>query len=448
MVCHGELAKLKPHPRYLTHFYLMMSAGGALGGLFVGVIAPQFFNSYYEMPISLVACGALAVLALREFPDPEWFENLLPGTRYLSLVAFVGLGSYAIYGVHNTILEPVYFVWNLFKKDGLVPDEVDKYALAAGLLVVSALALAIMRGDIRLRWARRWRHWAAFGAELTVLALAGYIGYQTHEASSGYRLVERNFYGGLKVRDSGAGGSYNEAVRTLTHGTINHGEQYLSPLRRRQPTTYYGPKTGVGLAILDKQNSGPIRVGVIGLGTGTLAAYGREGDYYRFYELNPLVERIANTEFHYLPDCKAKHDVAIGDARLSLEREAPENFDVLAVDAFSSDSIPVHLLTREAMQLYFRHLKPNGILAVHISNRYLDLEPVVQGEADALGKMARLVDTDDDSETGVFAASWVLVAAPAPGLPQSLIDESTKIETTRKIRLWTDDYSNLFQILK
>jgi SAM-dependent methyltransferase len=448
MVCHGELAKLKPHPQYLTHFYLMMSAGGALGGLFVGVIAPQFFNSYYEMPISLVACGVLAVLALREFPDPEWFENLLPATRYLSLVAFVGLGSYAIYGVHTTVLEPVYFVWNLFKKGDLVPDEVDRYALAAGLVVVSALALAIMRGDARLRWARRWSHWAAFVTELTVLALAGYIGYQTHEASSGYRLVERNFYGGLKVRDSGAGGSYNEAVRTLTHGTINHGEQFLAPSRRRQPTTYYGPKTGVGLAILEKQNSGPIRVGVIGLGTGTLAAYGRQGDYYRFYELNPLVQRIATTEFHYLPDCPAKHDVAIGDARLSLEREAPENFDVLAVDAFSSDSIPVHLLTREAMQLYFRHLKPNGILAVHISNRYLDLEPVVQGEAEHLGKVARLVDTDDDSETGVFAASWVLVTAPTPGLPQFLIDQSAKIETTRKVRLWTDDYSNLFQILK
>src|SRR5262249_28050591 len=148
------------------------------------------------------------------------------------------------------------------------------------------------------------------------------------------------------------------------------------------PTTYYGPNTGVGVAIRSKQKTGrAIRVGVIGLGTGTVAAYGRLGDYYRYYEINPLVLNLARTQFFFLPDCKAKLDVAMGDARLSLERElaqgSPENFDVLAVDAFSSDSIPVHLLTREAMLLYFRHLRDDGILAVHISNRYLNLQPVL-----------------------------------------------------------------------
>src|SRR6185503_13323463 len=156
-----------------------------------------------------------------------------------------------------------------------------------------------------------------------------------------------------------------------------------------------GPSTGVGVAMSEKMKSGAaLRVGVIGLGTGTMAAYGREGDYYRFYEINPLVPGIARTQFSYLNDSPAKIEIAMGDARLSLEREEPENFDVLAVDAFSSDSIPVHLLTKQAMDLFFRHLKPDGILAVHISNRYLDLQPVIRGESQATGKLARLVDTE------------------------------------------------------
>ncbi|MBZ5584273.1 MAG: fused MFS/spermidine synthase, partial [Acidobacteriia bacterium] len=287
-----------------------------------------------------------------------------------------------------------------------------------------------------------------------VLLLAGYIGYQTREASAGYRVMVRNFYGGLKVRDSGPA-SELDATRTLTHGTINHGEQFLNFARRDLPTTYYGPNTGVGLAIREKQKSGSIRVGVIGLGTGTLASYGRPGDYYRFYEINPLVLRMsepaqpnATPQFTFLADCKAKHEVAMGDARLSLEREAPENFDVLAVDAFSSDSIPVHLLTKEAMQLFFRHLKPDGILAVHISNRYLDLGPVVEGESKALGKLARLVDTDDDEAQDVFGASWVLVTSPEPGFDGEIGAASAAVKSDRKVRLWTDDYSNLFQILK
>jgi hypothetical protein len=246
-----------------------------------------------------------------------------------------------------------------------------------------------------------------------------------------------------------------DATRGLTHGTINHGEQYLNPARQMLPTTYYGPNTGIGLAIRSKQKNGPIRVGVIGLGTGTTTAYGRAGDYYRVYEINPLVLHLsvpesptAIPEFKFLRYCPAKHDVAMGDARLSLEREQPENFDVLAVDAFSSDSIPVHLLTFEAMKLFFHHLKPDGILAVHISNRFLDLEPVVLGESQALNKVARTVDTDDDASQDVFAATWVLVNTPPYEFDQTIVDASQPAQATRKVRLWTDDYSNLFQILK
>jgi hypothetical protein len=160
------------------------------------------------------------------------------------------------------------------------------------------------------------------------------------------------------------------------------------------------------------------------------------------------VPPITKGQFFFVPMCAAKLEIAMGDARLSLEKEAPENFDVLAVDAFSSDAIPVHLLTKEAMQLYFRHLKADGILAVHVSNRYLDLQPVVLGEATALGKLARVVDTDDDETEDIFGATWVLVTSPDTGFDDVETKNSAEIESKTKIRLWTDDYSNLFQILK
>src|ERR1035437_7133721 len=367
MVCHGELARLKPDPRYLTHFYVMIAAGGALGGLLVGLVAPHLFNALYEMPLGLVACAVLVVWVLRQ--------------------------------------------------------------------------------DAELKWFQRWRQPVPIVAAVLTVALAVFVGLQIRNSVRGSRELVRNFYGGLKVRDNGPA-TQLDATRTLTHGTINHGEQFLNPARRDLPTTYYGPDTGVGLAIRERGKTRAIRVGVIGLGTGTIAAYGRLGDYYRFYEINPLVLRLAHTEFSFLPDCKAKVDVAMGDARLSLERESPENFDVLAVDAFSSDSIPVHLLTLEAMELYFRHLRPDGVLAVHISNRYLDLEPVLAGETRATGKVARLVDTDDDDTQDVFGATWVLITSPASGFHGEELKNSTEIESKRTVRLWTDDYSNLFRILK
>ncbi len=369
MVLHGELARLKPDPKYLTHFYLMMSAGGALGGLLVALLAPHFLNALYEMPVSLVLCAALVAYVLRQ--------------------------------------------------------------------------------DVELKWVRRWPG-VVVSAVLT-LAIAGYVGWQIKQMVSGSRVLVRNFYGGLKVKDSGTPGSL-EATRTLTHGTINHGEEYLNIARRDLPTTYYGPNTGVGLAIRDKQQAGAVRIGVIGLGTGTTAAYGRLGDYIRYYEINPLVLELARKEFFFLADCKAKLDVAMGDARLSLEQELKDghaqNFDVLAVDAFSSDSIPVHLLTKEAMDLYFRHLRPDGILAVHISNRYLNLQPVLEGEVHATQKIARVVDTEDDDTQDVFGATWVLITSPATGFKGDLLSNSAPLDSKRTVRLWTDDYSNLFKILK
>jgi len=427
MVCHGELARLKPHARYLTHFYLMVSAGGAAGGLLVGLAAPLFFNAYYELPIALVATPALAVTALRAHPDAPWQHRLLPAPRYLVAVVACAAAGWAAFPSQHSIAIPV---------------------------IGSALALSVLRGDWKFRWARRAKGRAAFLAELAALLLAGYVGFETHYGASGTRLMVRNFYGGLRVHDWDPPTDW-AATRSLTVGTINHGEQFLSAVRRDLPTTYFGPNSGIGLALRAKQKTGPIRVGVIGLGTGTIAAYGRLGDYYRYYEINPLVLQLsrpepatASTQFTFLADCQARHDVVLGDGRLSLEREAPQNFDVLAVDAFSSESVPVHLLTREALELYFRHLKPDGILAVNISNRFIDLEPLVDGQCRTLGKTDRLVDSEDDDSQDLFPAMWMLATSPASGFDKLILDGSAEVKPGRRIKLWTDDYSNLFQILR
>jgi hypothetical protein len=368
MVCHGELARLKPDPKYLTHFYLTVAAGGALGGIFVGLIAPHIFKSFYELQLGLVLCPVLILFALSLDPETvRWFR----GRR-------------------------------------------------------TVLPLA--------------------GAAATVY-MAVYMGQDILMQATGSRVLVRNFYGALRVRDTGPDNELS-TVRQLTNGTINHGEEYVNVARRRLPTTYYGPNTGVGIAIREKQKQGAIRVGVVGLGTGTLAAYGRLGDYYRYYEINPLVPPITKGQFYFVPYCPAKLEIAMGDARLSLEREAPENFDLLVVDAFSSDAIPVHLLTEEAMALFFRHLRPTGVLAVHISNRYLDLQPVVEGEASVLGKLTRTIDTEDDPAVDVFSSTWVLVYGADSGFNPPEFFNSADIKSRRKVRLWTDDYSNLFQIVK
>jgi spermidine synthase len=368
MVCHGELARLKPDPKYLTHFYLTISAGGALGGIFVGLLAPHIFKSFYELPLGLVLCAVLVLLALSL--DPE---------------------------IHG--------------------------------------------------WFHGWRAIAPMAGAAATVYMGVYMGQQIQLQARDSRVRVRNFYGALRVRDDGPENGLN-TVRTLTNGTINHGEEYVNVAKRRMPTTYYGPQTGVGVAIREEQKKGAIRVGVVGLGTGTIASYGRLGDYYRYYEINPLVPPITRGQFYFVPDCPAKVEIAMGDARLSLEREAPENFDLLVVDAFSSDAIPVHLLTEEAMDLFFRHLRPDGVLAVHISNRYLDLQPVVEGEASVLGKLTRTIDTENDPAVDVFSSTWVLVYGPDSGFNPPEFFNSADIKSRRKVRLWTDDYSNLFQIVK
>jgi SAM-dependent methyltransferase len=366
MVCHGELARSKPDPRHLTGFYLMLALGGALGGVLVGLAAPQVFDDLYELPIGMCALSLLAMVALLR----------------------------------------------------------DRSSLLNG------------------RWATVTR--LVFFALIVGLGVALARTYWDNAADS--RLTSRNFYGVLNVRDSGEG---PEAMRVLAHGTIIHGKQFLEPDRRDWPTSYYGMTSGIGLAILDARSRGPLRVGVVGLGAGTLAAYGRSGDVFRFYDINPKVIELAHSEFSFLKDSPAQVEVALGDARLSLEREPDQNFDILALDAFSSDAIPVHLLTVEAFRVYLRHLKPGGLLAVHISNRYLDLVPVVQQAARHLSLEIRQVENDDDDDAGVYRSDWMLLSALPTAFEGNFLKEGAeKIDSEPSVRLWTDDYSDLYRILK
>ncbi len=361
MFCHGELYRARPAVRHLTAFYLTISAGGAIGGLLVAVVAPLAFNAYYELGLSLVALALLAAVR---------FAPVHPLARWASLAVLLAVAACAAYDGLR------------FQKDVLVS--------------------------------------------------------------------ERNFYGVIRVKEYGApGGGYH--LRRLVHGVIMHGEQDMTGDGRRKPTTYYQPGSGVGAALAAKQARGAIRVGVIGLGTGTLAAYGRKGDVYRFYDINPRVIAIARSEFTFLSDSEAAIEVALGDARLNLEREAPQGFDLLAVDAFSSDAIPVHLITREALGVYLRHMKPDGIIAFHVSNRFLNLVPVVARLANEHGAHVVLVsDKGKDGEDDHTTTDWVLVSRERKVLAAPEIEAVSPEEPEAQAgwRTWTDDYSNLVQILR
>jgi spermidine synthase len=272
-----------------------------------------------------------------------------------------------------------------------------------------------------------------------------------HAKGDGDRTLvrTRNFYGTLRVSEA-VSPPFTGPTRTLFHGTIIHGTQIFTDQLRNTPTTYYSHDSGVGLALDFCCADKPRRVGLIGLGAGTLATYGRAGDVFRFYDINPLVPQIARTWFSYLRESAATIEIVPGDARLSLAAEPPQRYDVLVVDAFSGDAIPVHLLTSQALELYKRHLAPGGIIAFHISNRYLDLGPVVQQEAKHAGLQAAWVNVaEDDDDTGSFSSDWVLVTANTDFLSRKEVDEaSDSIPEQPGLRLWTDDYNSVLPLLK
>jgi hypothetical protein len=358
MGCHGELARLKPPPAQLTSYYLMIAFGGAVGGMFAGLLAPRIFNDDYELVLSCIAAVCLVGAACQHRPS----EPALPTGRIRITVIFTTL---------------------------------------IGVL---------------------WGANAIWPSTPTTKA--------------------RNFYGTVRIKEAGQD---ENKVRQLTHGVIVHGRQFLDPRKRRWPTTYFGSNSGAGIAIAATRHGGAQRVGVIGLGAGTMAAYCRPGDAYRFYEINPLVEQLADRYFNFLRDCPAAKEVALGDARLVLESEAPQQFDMLAVDAFSGDAIPVHLLTTEAFGIYFRHLKPDGVLAVHISNRYLDMVPIVRRAADAFHRTAFLAEGKTDLARGITASTWVLVGRRNQLVPYAGLHE---LPPAPDVRPWTDDYSSILGIMK
>ena len=381
MVCHGELARLRPAPRYLTSYFLHSSAGGAIGGLFVILVAMRVFPGYFELHIGLLGSFILAVLA---------FLNEKP----------------------LRVRCPRATVQRLFAIDSVsVP-------------VILAVLLAI---DAR---------------------------EETREAVS----ISRNFYGVLLVQEYYPT-SERDHYFSLQHGRILHGKQYTSEALRYTAITYYGANSGVGRAVRSRE--GPMRIGVVGLGTGTMAAWGGRGDVVRFYEINPAVRNLAMSRFTYLTDSKAACEIVMGDARLSLEREDPQGYDVLALDAFTSDAIPVHLLTREAVEVYRKHLKPDGILAIHISNRYLNLEPVALALADYFKMEAVVIDDANevwplDASGNAFdvtamdafsSSNWVLLSNDKRALERPSISDGASTKTAKR-RLWTDDYSDLFSVVR
>lgn len=360
MVCHGELVRRKPPLRHLTLFYLMLSLGGALGGVLVGLVAPAVFSAYFELPLGLFLCAGLVLIVL-------WRE-----------------------------LRPV---WR-------------------GVLLLALLAYGWRLGAISY----------------------GYV--------DGYRRVVRNFYSQLRIVDDTE--TPLGLRRVMRHGRINHGEQYLAPDWRRMPTAYYCEKSGIGRTLRALPTAPPRKFGILGLGTGTLAVYGRAGDELRFYEINEQVLELARSEFSYLADTPARIVPVLGDGRLMLEREAPQQFDLLVMDAFSGDSIPTHLLTLEAMQTYFGHLKPGGVLAVHITNHYLDLRPVMAAAARHFGKVALLRELEpEESDDACLHSVWVLLldAASAARMP-ALVDGAVQLEPRSGFKPWTDSFSNLLGILK
>ncbi len=432
MICHGELVRLKPGVRHLTSFYLSISGGGALGGVFVAVVAPHVFTFFTEFQISLAACVVLLLFCL--FLDSDsWLFQLgfwLPA----SIVAVTLLAAYAA----GFWIAPL-------------PQALEDVRFFPIALLISALVLlgAYVQQTPRPGRIRDFRFVQVLVLVLAVLSLV--MLYQSTRPESTLYQGKRNFYGALRIYELAQGG------KALFHGHTLHGAQ-LDPPNDRLPMAYYGPDSGIGVFLRNHPKRsvapGSLRVGIVGLGAGTLAAYGRPGDYFRYYEINPQVVDLSATAqpvFTYVRDSAARVDIEQGDARLLLESETAhgeaQHFDVLVLDAFSGDAVPVHLLTREAFDTYWQQLNPqNGIIAVHVSSRHIDLLPVLEGLTEYSHGYSLVRFTDGSYP--FLESLWVFIARHPEDIHiDGLLPSPPPFRNSIPPRLWTDDYSDVFRLI-
>ncbi|GEP42796.1 fused MFS/spermidine synthase [Brevifollis gellanilyticus] len=462
MVCHGELARLKPRTSHLTEFYLLMSLGGALGGLLVSLVAPQVFVTYLEWPLGLIVCFVVAWCAWAAWVWRSSFRRLAITVGALALAAGIVHWRAKAYVQPLTdqqhwrsvlaeilaSLDKAFYKWlkalpSVTQNQIISLEDPKEWALYA-CVTVAALVLAVLIYRQPRRAANYLVIVASFG-----LAASGVYSLQDQTLTVDKRLERvRNFYGALNV-DEEWSDVLDSQSRTLTHGGIIHGKQSTTTALREQPVTYYGHESGIGKALDTLVNRPDARVGIVGMGAGTTACYAQAGQVWRFYEINPEIPRLATKYFTYLADGEkrgAKIDTVLGDARLMLEREPDQKFDVLLLDAFSGDAIPMHLLTQEAFAIYKRHMKPDGIIAVHVTNSYLALAPVVNKLADNIGWKTTRVITEVEEERDLDSTDYVMVTVNEPFLQANKPHEPEAKEPD-DVPLWTDRRHDLFQIL-
>jgi hypothetical protein len=366
MICHGEVARLRPQSSSsLTGYYLLISLGGVFGAAFVTLAAPVLFSEYAEIHLTIVLLWVVALVILFQSSDSPLRRLRLP---------------FAWVGILNTFL----------------------------LVVVLLYIHAFNRRPGRV-------------------------------------FVHRSFYGVLEVQER-IDKPTGLRTRTLIHNGIDHGAQFIAGDRRRSPTSYYVSPAGIAVAVGHLHPEQPRRIGVLGLGSGVMASFAKAGDTIRFYELDPAVADVARSHFTHLSDCPAKVDLIIGDGRLSLARETPQDYDLLVLDAFSGDAVPVHLLTLEAFDLYLRHLKPNGVLAVNVTNRHLNLFPPVLAAAEHCGLKAAWFATD--RKDTAYASDWIILSSDA-----AFMDAITDAPSNRPLPAhhtppWTDEHAALFPLLR
>jgi spermidine synthase len=404
--------------------------------LFVAVIAPVLFVDFRELEIGLTFLGvAMAVLCYRH--RSRELVNAVAG------------------GLLGTIFVVPWLRSGFDGGEGVVAEWITFTNRFGWHIAGAFIAFIAAAADLRKRtWLGEWRPRTG----LFVVALAAslaliFIDQARHTDGNPAIRASRNFYGTLKVFDYTSpeeGGKYY----LLMHGGTTHGLQFASAEKQDMITSYYGPASGAGLAVKHLLPDGPRHIGVVGLGTGTLAAFARSGDRVRYYEINPAVEKLARDPFTYLARCKGQVDVVYGDARLTMERELaegqPQQFNLLALDAFSSDAVPAHLLTHEAFEIYLRHLAPDGVIALHISNRYLDLQPVVDATAAHFNLGLATISDDLEEHWHSYSSTWVLLSRNRELLktPAIVAAKEEPAATARPPLSWTDDHVSLFEVLK